>query len=140
MIVSRKMNLYHLLGLACGVGYIWVFLAIFFHIGNQFDTPSLCILKEATGVPCPSCGTTRSVVSLIEGNLHEAWHWNPFGYIIIVILIIGPIWILRDRYYRSNSMVVFFHLVEAQIQRRIIALPLIMLVITNWIWNIYKGL
>ncbi len=41
-----------------------------------------CPFKYLTGVPCPGCGTTRSVISLVHGDLHRALFYNPLGLLI----------------------------------------------------------
>jgi len=37
----------------------------------------LCPFKEMTGYPCPTCGSTRLVLSLFGMNLSEAFLCNP---------------------------------------------------------------
>jgi len=39
-------------------------------------TPS-CVFKGITGIPCPTCGATRSVVLLSKGYLATAFAMNP---------------------------------------------------------------
>jgi Fe-S cluster biogenesis protein NfuA len=36
-----------------------------------------CGLREVTGIPCPTCGTTRSGLALLEGRLADALLYNP---------------------------------------------------------------
>jgi hypothetical protein len=36
-----------------------------------------CRATQWTGIPCPSCGTTRCLQLLLEGNLSAAWQMNP---------------------------------------------------------------
>ena len=36
-----------------------------------------CLVHEVTGIPCPSCGTTRGMGSLIHGHLVSAVCFNP---------------------------------------------------------------
>ncbi len=36
-----------------------------------------CPFKEMTGYPCPTCGSTRLVLSLFHVNLKQAFLWNP---------------------------------------------------------------
>jgi hypothetical protein len=36
-----------------------------------------CRAAQWTGVPCPSCGTTRCLQLLLERNLSAAWHMQP---------------------------------------------------------------
>ncbi|NOY23187.1 MAG: DUF2752 domain-containing protein [Acidobacteria bacterium] len=36
-----------------------------------------CPFKEMTGYPCPTCGSTRMVLSLFHINFIDAFLWNP---------------------------------------------------------------
>ena len=40
-----------------------------------------CPLLSITGVPCPMCGMTRSVRSLMHGDLAASVRYQPFGMI-----------------------------------------------------------
>jgi hypothetical protein len=47
-------------------------LAHQFQLGWPF-----CAFRLATGLPCPTCGGTRSVLALVQWRLGEAFWWNP---------------------------------------------------------------
>jgi hypothetical protein len=36
-----------------------------------------CVFKSLTGVPCPTCGATRSIVFLSQGDFVSAFTMNP---------------------------------------------------------------
>jgi Protein of unknown function (DUF2752) len=36
-----------------------------------------CLLKIATGIPCPTCGATRALLALRTGHPADALAWNP---------------------------------------------------------------
>ncbi len=38
-----------------------------------------CQFRQATGLPCASCGTTRALVSLTKGQFGAAFAWNPLA-------------------------------------------------------------
>ncbi len=51
--------------------------------------PLACPLRTLTGVPCPLCGMTRSVVAAMHGHLLESLRFNPAG--ILVVLFAGAL-------------------------------------------------
>lgn len=44
------------------------------------------VLRTLLGLPCPTTGCTRSLVSLLHGNLHASLLWNPFTVPILILL------------------------------------------------------
>ncbi len=54
------------------------------HVSGQY--PVLCLFKRVFGVPCPSCGTTRAVLALINGQLWMAVRMNPLMTLILICL------------------------------------------------------
>lgn len=49
----------------------------------------LCVFRNITGLPCPFCGGTRSVGSVLSGDLAEAWSFNPLGLIALPLLCLA---------------------------------------------------
>jgi hypothetical protein len=76
---------------------------------------------------------------LLDGQFMLALQWNPFGVPVAFILLFAPLWIARDFALRSDSFFRFYQKVESRLSKWGIALPLITLVLANWIWNYYKG-
>ncbi len=92
-----------------------------------FRTPSgsLCPLLNITGIPCPFCGLTRSLSSLLRGNIPEAFRYHPFGpalwggTTLLVILSLGLVRMRKRITIRAgqswtsfSSAVVFFFFVS----------------------------
>jgi hypothetical protein len=48
-----------------------------------WPTP-LCPLHALTGIPCPTCGMTRGVESLLHGDPRSAFLFNPLGIILLL--------------------------------------------------------
>ena len=52
-----------------------------------------CLLRAVTGIPCPFCGLTHSMMALGQGNLGAAVAQNPLGLLLLplamVILVLG---------------------------------------------------
>jgi hypothetical protein len=36
-----------------------------------------CAFHTLTGLPCLTCGATRSAIAFFHGNIANAWKWNP---------------------------------------------------------------
>ena len=132
-------RLYVLLSAACLLGYVWLFITYNRSVTHE-DDPGICLFRQLTGIPCPSCGSTRSVLSLLHGDLIGALIWNPFGLILILIMAISPVWILVDLLVRRQSLYRFYIKSEQLLRRKWAMLLFIGLVLLNWIWNIMKGL
>ena len=71
-----------------------VLLALVLDVRNQqvvlplwgVALPESCWFKRLTGMECPGCGLTRSVICLVHGNYLEAWHFNPGGYLFLAVV------------------------------------------------------
>lgn len=132
-------KLYSVIFLACAAGYIWLY---FFITRNLIEPKSfeVCLFKHVTNVPCPSCGSTRAIVSISKGNFIEALSLNPIGFLVIIIMVLAPFWVIVDILTRKRTLFLFYKKIEVYLKRPEFAIPLILLVIINWIWNITKGL
>jgi hypothetical protein len=136
---SGKNGLYLLVFAACLAGYTWLFMNVL-HASDSAELPGVCIVKSVTGIPCPACGSTRSVLSLIHGDLESALYYNPFGLLVIAIMLVCPIWIVTDVITKRSSFYTFYQRTEATLKKPYIAIPAVFLVLVNWTWNIIKGL
>ena len=47
-----------------------------------------CIFKGFTGIPCPTCGATRSLVHLAHGGILEALVMNPLVAVSFIVAIL----------------------------------------------------
>jgi hypothetical protein len=136
--LNSKNNLYLFVFILTGIGYTWIFFNIYFNKLNSSLT--VCVLKSTTGIPCPSCGATRSLGSIIDLNFYMALQINPLGYLIALALVLFPLWILFDLIFRRESFFLFYVFFIQSILNRKNSIFFIVLIIINWIWNIYKGI
>lgn len=123
---------------ACFAGWLWILFNKFLQaqIGNQ--EIHACLFKLMTGIPCPACGSTRSVLCLLNGQFTEAFFINPLGFILLPGMTLLPLWIVRDLVMRRNSFQQIYRKAEFLLQKRMIGIPAITLVIVNWAWNFFK--
>jgi len=54
---------------------------------------SLCLFKAFTGLPCPTCGTTRALGRLFALDFGGAMRMNPFTTVLAVVV---AAWALAD--------------------------------------------
>jgi hypothetical protein len=135
-----KNKLYILILIACFLGYSWLLFLSSTPVKNSDLNLTVCIFKRVTSLPCPSCGTTRAVSYLFNGEIAKSLFLNPFGIIVAVIMIVSPGWIIWDAITKKQSFYNFYIKTEKLLRKKEIAIPLIVLVILNWIWNINKHL
>ena len=102
------------------------------HIGG-IALPNVCIFLRTTGLPCPGCGLTRSIVAAAHGNLALSLSYHRLGLLILVYVILQSIFNL-------------FYLVipkwRAPLSRYVRILhkgiiPLAVLFLLNWIFTLF---
>lgn len=49
--------------------------------------PSFCTMKIVTGIGCPGCGMTRSVLASAHGRFREAIRWHALGPLVLASMI-----------------------------------------------------
>ena len=70
----------------------------------------------------------------------EAFIMNPLGYMVAFIMILTPVWITGDILVKRKTLYDFYCKLGTHIKQPKYAIPLIILVLINWIWNLTKGL
>jgi len=59
---------------------------------RQWHLPFLrCWLHEFTGIPCPTCGCTRSLLAWGELDLGRAFFFNPLFFLLCAGVILWPV-------------------------------------------------
>lgn len=53
-----------------------------------------CPIKFLTGISCAGCGMTRAYLSLIQGNIKEAFTYHPLFWTVPIAIIV---YIVKDR-------------------------------------------
>ncbi len=136
----KKENLYELfIGLSVAA-YLWLGWNMAANSGDS-GAPTLCLFKKLTGLPCPSCGTTRSLLALIDGHLVDSLLINPFGAALGLAMMIIPFWCIVDSFRGDDSFYRAFRRGERFCMRsRSFSYSALASLALNWIWNIAKGI
>ena len=95
---------------------------------------TLCTLKAVTGIPCPTCGGTRSVAHLARLDLAGAWAMNPL--VTVLVLVLVP-WALADAWLwtRGKALDLSFSAPAAAVLR-VLAVAV---VLGNWLYLVLAG-
>jgi hypothetical protein len=83
----------------------------YLHIGH-IPLPDTCSFKNLTGLPCPGCGLTRSIVSGIHGDFKASFMYHRLGLLTIAYiclqflyrLIMIAVPSLREHLFYSGKM------------------------------------
>lgn len=132
-------RLYLFFILSAVAGYIWLLVNSGTRFSPSENESGICFIKSIFGFPCPSCGSTRSLIHLFQGEIKVAIGWNPLGIVLFSIMTILPVWILYDWIRGRSSFYIFYRRAELFIRQKYVATILAILLIANWIWNFYKG-
>jgi Protein of unknown function (DUF2752) len=134
-----RTRLYLLLGILTISGYAYLGYSLFYSHSHSGIT--VCPIKLITGIPCPSCGTTRSVIALLKGHFTDAAYINPLGFLAATAMAVLPFWLLYDLLLKKDTLSINYTKAENYLKSKpIFIVAAACLMVTNWIWNIYKGL
>lgn len=92
-----------------------------------------CFFREFTGIPCPTCGATRSLIHLSHGDFWGTLLMNPlFAFVVVGVLVVFFVNVVA-LIFRLPRLHVILQPVETNILRAAIAF----LFILNWIYLVY---
>ena len=105
--------------------------------GVPDECTSICLLRRATGLPCPTCGMTRSFCDIGRGEFGEALHQHPLGplfYVLFGVLMVrSAIIALTGRPCLERMARIFIFAI----------LPLVAVLVTVWVvrlwWLVASG-
>ena len=87
-----------------------------------------CLIKRTTGLPCPTCGSTRIVLQSARGKLLASLLQNP---LVFVGMITGCVWVILVYGFKRLPRI---HASAAE--RKLLWTCLALILIINWAWVI----
>jgi len=73
------------------------FLAAAFLLPARRPLPfDVCALRRLTGLPCLTCGLTRSVCLMARGDWRGSLEMHPAGGLVLLALAIGACWLVAE--------------------------------------------
>lgn len=124
-----NLPLVYLLVACAGAFFVYIL-----YLFNRF--PHLpCVFKAITNCPCPTCGGTRMVSSLINLDILSAFGWNP-------LLFLGSIAFIA---WGGYGIYMFFSGKKIRVlltkkEGMFLRLGFITLFILNWIYLVVSGI
>lgn len=85
---------------------LWILRLLAIRSSGFSSGPSLCMFRNVTGLPCPFCGSTRSVGNILLGEFNAALYLNPLGYVglaFLVLLFVTPSTIRSASFYLARK-------------------------------------
>ena len=91
-----------------------------------------CTFHSITGIPCPSCGATRSAILLAQGELITSLKLNPLFFLLYVCVMLWGLVSLILLFVRKKISIKLNYL-----EARLIRWGVLVIVLLNWIYLIF---
>lgn len=91
------------------LGILFLVLIIFIIVKTNliYIMPN-CLINTYLGILCPSCGGTRCVINLIQGNFMQSFLYHPIFFItIIYLMLINIIYIINV--FKKKEVLTFLY-------------------------------
>jgi hypothetical protein len=98
----------------------------------------VCWFKQLTGIPCPACGMSRSVILTLHGHLGQAFQINSAGPLAVIGLLLFASGMLFLGSRQNSSSSESLSLLRNQIWccSLVYSMALLAVVVTSWITKI----
>lgn len=95
---------------------------IIFLLMKKFSsiTGSICLIRGVIGVPCPSCGMSRAITEVINGDIIKAFKFHPLFWLPFVAMFFL---ILKRKYFKFILIIAITLLMTVYILRMSFLFP-----------------
>ncbi len=84
----------------------FIAVAAILAVAVVFSDVELCVFRRVTGLPCPSCGMTRSYLALFSGDIGRAFFMHPLFPLIPLIAFL----VIYSHYKEKNFTKIYIAL------------------------------
>ena len=95
---------------------------------------TLCPLKRLTGVPCPTCGSTRAAALMLRGDVGGAFAMQPLAMTVACLLPLA--WLASWSVFGRRRTAMFL---RAAVRRPLFWWLCAAAVVANWAYVIVRG-
>lgn len=135
MLLHNRFYAFFLLFLATCAGWLLIILS-----GITGPDFTICLFKNLTGISCPACGSSRAVEHLLHGEFLLAITTNPVGLFSALAIGGGAFLFLVDLTKGTTFLEQVAHRINNRLKQPVVFGLLVTLMLSNWIWNITKGI
>jgi hypothetical protein len=130
-----------LIAAAVGIA-ITAFFGVFAVAGhNRVDMGrwlGYCGFQQRTGLPCPTCGMTRSALAFAQGNIREAFYTQPAGGLLCSIMVVVAL--LAFAVAVSGIYFRFIQRFFAEVRLKHMILALLIILAAGWAVTLARAL
>lgn len=91
-----------------------------------------CAFKGLTGIPCPTCGSTRSVVHLSHGDILSAFAMNPLATLCLISAVLYFLYSLMSAAFALPRICFFL----TNKEKNVVRAGAVMLLLLQWAYLI----
>ena len=96
----------------------------------SFSFSITCLFKKIVGIPCISCGLTRSFIAIFHFKFHDAIKYNVLGIPIFLFCLLFYILYIYSVIFKKDTI---YNLYEFISQKYLL---LILFLLIGWLFNI----
>ena len=89
-----------------------------------------CVFHDLTGLPCVTCGMTRSAIQFLHGHFFAALKWNPLVFALLWGVVAFDLYALMTLAMRGPRLRLVFRQAERKYARGVIVAVLAL----NWFY------